>query len=119
MAKGLQAGVLIQFEDQFFKLFLSAYENGIGQLNATVEPPSIESGIPAQGEHLLLQEIGGSWIDSLYLEVEMKGFSFHQLHASSIHPNLFHLMDGLTGMGNVKAPYQVHRTILDAGLGIW
>jgi hypothetical protein len=38
----------------------------------------------------------------------MEGFPFHQLYTSGIHPHLSHLMDGLSGIGDVKASNQIH-----------
>ena len=107
-AKGLKRGVLIQLEDQFFDLLLSAHEDGVCEWGATVETPSVDSDISSQGEHFLFEKVSRSWINSLHLEVEMERFPLHQPQACGIDANLLHVMDGFPGIGDVEAPYQAH-----------
>ena len=71
----MKVWILFQFEDQFFEMFLSSHEKGICLFGAAIEPPSVDSNIPAQGEHFLFEKIGCSRIDSFHLEIEMEGLS--------------------------------------------
>ena len=75
---------------------------------AAVEAPSVHGCVSAQGEHLLLEEVGDPGGDSFHLEVQMKGLSLHQLHTRRIDPHLSHFMEGLSGAGDMKATNEIH-----------
>jgi hypothetical protein len=108
LAEGLKIRVLIQFGGEPFILFFITHQKSICRSDTAIETPSVKGGIAAHGEHLLFEEVGGSRIDAFDLEVEVEGLPFHQLEASSIHSHLAQFIDGLSGIGDVKASYQIH-----------
>jgi hypothetical protein len=72
-------------------------------LDTAIKTFSVESGIPAHGEHLLFEEVGCARIDSFYLEVVMESLSCHQLDASGIHSHLSHFMKSFSDRRDMKA----------------
>jgi hypothetical protein len=101
-------GMIFEPVEKGLYLVESAHEDEVGDGNAAIDGPFVQSDIAALQNHLLSQEIGEATVDSLDFEIEVECLVPQRFNGERIDTDALHFVDGVIRFGKVKKSNVFH-----------